>query len=80
MLSQNIKKMKGDPLKEKIEKSLTMPKKTERGTGISLSRYCMLRGKRGKTFLVQFARPNDSIWDHKISSNFRELFWSVRVD
>ena len=32
----------------------------------SLSRYCMLRGKRGKTFLVQFAGPNVSIWDHKI--------------
>ena len=31
----------------------------------SLYRHGMLRGKRGKTFLVQFARPNDSIWDHK---------------
>ena len=32
----------------------------------SLSRYGILRGKRGKTILVQFARPNDSIWHHKI--------------
>ena len=41
-------------------------KKTERGP-FSLSRYCMLREKRGKILLVQFARPNDAIWDHKIS-------------
>ena len=47
------------------KKSLAMPKKIERGP-FSLSRYCMLREKRGKTFLVQFARPNDAIWDHKI--------------
>ena len=32
---------------------------------VGLTRYCMLREK-GKTFLVQFAGPNDSIWDHKI--------------
>ena len=37
-----------------------------KGGLFSLSRYGMLRGKRGKTFLVQFARPNVSIWDHKI--------------
>ena len=61
------KKLKGGRFgREKIYKELTMPKKTERGP-FSLSRYCMLRGKRRKTFLVQFARPNDSIWDHKIS-------------
>ena len=42
-------------------------KKLEGGRPFSLSRYCMLRGKRGKTFLAQFARPNDSIWGHKIS-------------
>ena len=47
------------------KKSLTMPKKTEGGP-FSLSRYGMLRGKRAKTLLVQFARPNESIWDHKI--------------
>ena len=37
------------------------------GEPFSLSRYGMLRGKRGKTFLVQFGRSNDSIWDHQIS-------------
>ena len=33
-----------------------MPKKLKGGP-FSLSRYGMLHGKRGKTFLVQFARP-----------------------
>ena len=40
-----------------------------KGGHFSLSRCGMLRGKRGKTVLVQFARPNDSIWDHKILKN-----------
>ena len=48
------------------KKSLKMPKQSERGL-FSLSRYGMLRGKRGKTFLVQFARPNESLWDHQLS-------------
>ena len=37
-----------------FEKSLKVPKKLKEGP-FSLSRYCMLRGKRGKLFLVQFA-------------------------
>ena len=69
ILSQNIKKLKGGRFGENSfffsKKSLTMPKKTEGGP-FSLSRYGMLRGKRAKTLLVQFARPNESIWDHKI--------------
>ena len=65
MLLQNIKNLKGDPLAEKNSKrSLTMPNKLK-GEPFSLSRYCMLRGKI-KNFLVLFARPNDSICDHKI--------------
>ena len=52
--------------------------KTERGVLVkkpfSLSRYNMLRGKREKTLLVQFARPNDSIWDHKNSRTFKNYF------
>ena len=31
-----------------------------------LARYGMLRGKTGKTILVQFARPNGAIWHHNI--------------
>ena len=34
----------------------------------------MLRGKTGKTFSVQFARPNDSIWDYIILQNFQNYF------
>ena len=60
--------MKKIPLEKKkiSEKSLTMPEKLKGGP-FSLARYCMLPGKSGKTFLVQFVGPNDSIWDHKIS-------------
>ena len=71
--------------------SSTAPKKTERGNNdnnadknrggpLIQSQYYMLREKRGENFLVLFARPNDSIWDHEILKNFQELFWSVRVD
>ena len=58
--------MKGEPLGKNVsKKSVTVPKKLKGGP-FSLSRYGRLRGKRGKTFLVQFVRPNESIWDHKI--------------
>ena len=46
-------------------KTLTMQEKLKGGL-FSLPRYGMLRGKKGKTFFVQFARENDAIWDHKI--------------
>ena len=48
------------------EKKSHKAEKAERGP-FSLSRYCMLPGKKGKPFLVQFARPNYSIGDQKIS-------------
>ena len=41
------------------EKSLTVPK-ILKGGPFGLARYGMLRGKTGKTFLVQFARPNSA--------------------
>ena len=47
ILSQNIKKLKGDPLR-KIRRKFHKAKKTERGP-FSLARYSMLRGKTGKT-------------------------------
>ena len=61
------KKMKGDPLggKKIPEKSLAVPKKMEGGP-FGLAGYGMLRGKTGKTFLVQFARPNSAIWCNNI--------------
>ena len=52
-----------------LEKSLTMPKKLKGGP-FGLARYGMLRGKTGKTFLVQFARPNGAIWCNNILYNF----------
>ena len=60
-------KIEGGPFKDNcFGKKSHNAEKTERGP-FSVSRCCMLRGKRGKTFLIQFARTNDSIWDHKIS-------------
>ena len=40
--------------------------KNWKGGLFGLSRYGMLRGKTGKTILVQFARPNGAIWHHNI--------------
>ena len=42
------------------KKSLAVPKKLK-GGAFGLARYGMLRGKTGKTFLVQFARLNSAI-------------------
>ena len=47
------------------KKSLAVPKKMKGGP-FGLARYGMLRGKTGKTFLVQFARPNSAIWCNNI--------------
>ena len=51
----------GDPLGKKFfrKKSLAVPKKMKGGV-FGLARYGLLRGKTGKTFLVQFARPNSA--------------------
>ena len=60
ILSQNIKKMQGGPFEEKKfrKKMSRSAEKNEKVFG--LARYGMLRGKTGKTFLVQFARPNSA--------------------
>ena len=47
------------------KKSLAVPKKMK-GGAFGLARYGMLRGKTEKTFLVQFDRPNSSIWCNNI--------------
>ena len=56
------KKLKGDPLRKFFlkTKSHNAGKKLKRGP-FSPARYCRLRGKTAKTFLVQFVRPNSSI-------------------
>ena len=58
-------------------KKVSQCRKKLEGGPFGLAGYGMLRGKTGKTFLVQFARPNSAIWCNNI---FVELFWSVRVD
>ena len=61
-------KIEGGPFGEKFfpgKKVSQCRKKTERGP-FGLARYSMLRWKSGKTFLVQFARPNGAIWCNNI--------------
>ena len=65
ILSQNIKKMQGGPFEEKKFRRKKFRKKMSRSAEknervFGLARYGMLRGKTGKTFLVQFARPNSA--------------------
>ena len=69
ILSQNSKKIGAGTLWGTIsEKKSRSAKKIERGTLWSrpIVRYGMLRGKTGKTFLVQFARANGAIWCNTI--------------
>ena len=63
------KKCRGDPLGKNFifrKKSLAVPKKKWKGGVFGLPRYGMVRGKTGKTFLVQFARPNSAFWCNNI--------------
>ena len=55
-MSTLLSQLKGE--KNKFSKSLC--RKTEGGP-FGVARYGMLRGKTGKTFLLQFARPNGAI-------------------
>ena len=81
ILSQNFKKMQGDPLGKKSEKKcLAVPKKIERGDSLVLPGMVCYAEKQGKLFwssslgqMVQF----DTI---TFGRTFVELFWSVRVD
>ena len=55
------KKFRRKKFRKKMSRSA---EKNERVFG--LARYGMLRGKTGKTFLVQFARPNSAFWCNNI--------------
>ena len=67
ILTQNSKKIEGGPFGGKIfRKSLAVPKKNWKGGPFGLARYGTLRGKTGKTFLVQLARPNSANWCNNI--------------
>ena len=62
------KKMQGGPFGEIFfsKKKVSQCRKKWKGGVFGLARYGMLRGKTGKTFLVQFARPNSAFWCNNI--------------
>ena len=56
------KKTERGPFGEKkSEKNVSQFRKKLKGGPFGVTRYGMLRGKIGKTFLVQFAMPNGAI-------------------
>ena len=48
------------------KKSLAVPKKNERGEPLVSPGMVCYAEKQGKTFLVQFARPNSAMWCNNI--------------
>ena len=63
-------KIEGGPFGRKFFPEKSQCRKKLKGGPFGLARYGMLRGKTGKTFLVQFARPNSAIWCNNILENF----------
>ena len=60
-------KIEGGPFGEKISgKKVSQCRKKLEGGPFGLAGFGMLRGKTGKTILVQFARPNSAIWCNNI--------------
>ena len=49
-----------------FRKKISQCRKKLKGGPFGLAWYGMLRGKTGKTFLVQFAKPNGAIWCNNI--------------
>ena len=71
-------KIEGGPFGENFfsEKKVSQCRKKLKGGLFGLARYGMLRGKTGKTFLVQFARPNDAITFCRTCKNyFVQFVW-----
>ena len=66
ILSQNIKKIQGGLWGTFFREKVSQCRKKMKGGAFGLARYGMLRGKTGKTFLAQFARPNSAIWCNNI--------------
>ena len=62
ILSQNIKELKGSFGEKIFSRKKSRSAEKRKGGPFGLARYSMLRGKTGKTFLVQFVRPNGAIW------------------
>ena len=67
-VAKQQKNWRGDPLRKKYfpEKKSRSAEKNWKGGPFGLAGYGMLRGKTGKIFLVQFARPNSAIWCNNI--------------
>ena len=60
------RKKEGGPFGEKFFSKKGRSAEKMKGGPFGLARYGMLRGKTGKTLLVQFARPNSAIWCNNI--------------
>ena len=73
-------KIEGGPFGYKffLEK-ISQCRKKLKGGPFGLARYGMLRGKTGKTFLVQFAGQIVQFGAIIFCRTFVELFWSVQV-
>ena len=57
----------GKNFEKKIRKKMSRSaEKNWKGGLFGLARFGMLRGKTGKTILVQFARPNSAFWCNNI--------------
>ena len=76
ILLQNSKKIEGGRFGAFFSKKVPQCQKTQRGP-ISLAQYCMLRGKKGKTFLVQFPGKTGTI--KNFVELLVELFWSLQL-
>ena len=76
ILTQNSKNLKGGLLGKKFRKKSHGAEKKLKGGPFGLALYGMLREKTGKTFLVQFARPNGVIIFCRTSKNyFGQFAW-----
>ena len=60
----------GGPFMKNFSWKISQCRKKLKGGPFGLARCGMLRGKTGKSFLVQFARPNGAIWCNYILQNF----------
>ena len=69
----------GDPLRKKIEKSLTTPKKLKGDPLVSFGTVCYAE-KQEKLFWLSSLGKMIQFGTIKFCRTFVELFWSVRVD
>ena len=60
----------GKWMEDTLGKKVSQCQKNWNWRPFALARYGMLRVKTGKTFFVEFARPNGAIWCNNILKNF----------